>query len=194
MPRDVERGSFNTPSGLLDGKLLSTSLIGRESRKKDVRVSYEAETHTTHHGRGDPAPLAVADGRMRGQDSLGEQELHGLAAVPDRALPVLGGLAAADVLELVGGQPGVLGSNGNGNRGGDWGWTWGQTRTGRGTTQRPGSRPGGTRLQAFSAHSLQMSLCQSKHCRGFSEHFATYRVEQILPNSLFKGSVAQHLE
>ena len=62
----------------------------------------------THHRRRYPATVAVADGRVRAEDALGKEELHGLAAVPDGPLPVLGRLPAGDVLELVGGQPGVV--------------------------------------------------------------------------------------
>ena len=43
----------------------------------------------THHGRGHPAALAVADGRVRGENTLGQQQLHGLPRVPDRPLPIL---------------------------------------------------------------------------------------------------------
>ena len=45
---------------------------------------------------------------MSRQNSFGQKKLHGLAAVPDRPLPVLGRLPARDVLELVGCQPGSL--------------------------------------------------------------------------------------
>ncbi len=45
---------------------------------------------------------------MGAENPLGQEELHGLAAVADGALPVLGRLATGDELELVRGQPGVL--------------------------------------------------------------------------------------
>ena len=48
---------------------------------------------------------------MRGENSLGQEKLHGLAAVPDRPLPVLGRLPTGDVLELVRGKPGVTEPN-----------------------------------------------------------------------------------
>ena len=48
---------------------------------------------------------------MRGENSLGQEKLHGLAAVPDRPLPVLGRLTTGDVLELVRGKPGVAEPN-----------------------------------------------------------------------------------
>ena len=48
---------------------------------------------------------------MRGENSLGQEKLHGLAAVPDRPLPVLGRLTTGDVLELVRGKPGVTEPN-----------------------------------------------------------------------------------
>ena len=62
----------------------------------------------THHRRGYPAAVAVADGRVRREDSLRQQQLHALAVVPDRPLPVLGSLPPGDVLELVRGDPRVL--------------------------------------------------------------------------------------
>ena len=64
--------------------------------------------HGTHHGRGYPAAIAVADGRVRREDPLRQEELHALAVVADGALPVLGRLAPGDVLELVRGDPSVL--------------------------------------------------------------------------------------
>ena len=48
---------------------------------------------------------------MGGENPLGQEELHGLAAVPDRPLPVLGRLTTGDVLELVRGKPGVAEPN-----------------------------------------------------------------------------------
>ena len=48
---------------------------------------------------------------MGGENPLGQEELHGLAAVPDRPLPVLGRLTTGDVLELVWGKPGVTEPN-----------------------------------------------------------------------------------
>ena len=48
---------------------------------------------------------------MGGEDAFGQEELHALAAVPDRPLPVLGRLTTGDVLELVRGKPGVAEPN-----------------------------------------------------------------------------------
>ena len=45
---------------------------------------------------------------MRGEYSFGKEEFHGLAAVPDGPLPVLGCFSARDVLKLVWGQPRLL--------------------------------------------------------------------------------------
>ena len=64
--------------------------------------------HFTHHRRGYPAAVAVADGRVRREDPLRQQQLHALAVVPDRPLPVLGSLTPRYVLELVRGNPRVL--------------------------------------------------------------------------------------
>ena len=62
----------------------------------------------TYHRRGYPAAVAVSDGRVRREDSLRQQQLHALAVVPNRPLPVLGSLPPGDVLELVRGDPRVL--------------------------------------------------------------------------------------
>ena len=62
----------------------------------------------THHRRRYPAAVAVADWRVRREDPLGQQELHALAVVADRPLPVLGRLAPGDVLEFVRSDPRVL--------------------------------------------------------------------------------------
>ena len=45
---------------------------------------------------------------MRREDPLRQQQLHALAVVPDRPLPVLCSLTPRDVLELVRGDPRVL--------------------------------------------------------------------------------------
>ena len=45
---------------------------------------------------------------MRREDPLRQQQLHALAVVPDRPLPVLGSLTPRYVLELVRGNPRVL--------------------------------------------------------------------------------------
>ena len=45
---------------------------------------------------------------MRREDPLRQQQLHALAVVPNRPLPVLGSLPPGDVLELVRGYPRVL--------------------------------------------------------------------------------------
>ena len=71
-------------------------------------TSNSAGLFVTHHRRRYPAAVAVADGRVRREDPLGQQELHALAVVADRPLPVLGRLAPGDVLELVRGDPRVL--------------------------------------------------------------------------------------
>ena len=62
----------------------------------------------THHWWRNPTAFAVADRRVGREDPLGQKELHALAAVTYGPLPVLGSLAAWDVLELVGGEPGPL--------------------------------------------------------------------------------------
>lgn len=62
----------------------------------------------THQRRSNPASRAVTDRRVHRQYALGQQQLHRLAMVSDASLPVLGCLAAAHVLKLVGREPGIL--------------------------------------------------------------------------------------